>query len=75
LRAPAYYEEQPVDLNQLYFDQQMSLINAQQSPTPELRHEHECEATRIDTSIRQLQRKLGAAAACALSVRVAGRAA
>jgi len=64
-----------VDLNQLYFDQQISLIRAQESPTSELRHKHESEATRIDDRIRQLQHKLGAAAACALTMRLAGQAA
>ena len=61
-----------MDLNQLYFDQQISLIRAQESPTSELRHKHESEATRIDDRIRQLQHKLGAAAACALTMRLTG---
>lgn len=74
MRAPAYVEELAVDLNQLYFVKQLALIRAQQSSNPELRRQHEGEAIRIDGRIRQLQRKLGAAAACALTMRVAGQA-
>ena len=62
-----------MDLNQLYFDQQMSLIRAQESATPEQRREHESEAMRIDRRIRHLQGKLGAAAACALMARGSGQ--
>ena len=62
-----------MDLNQLYFDQQVSLIKAQESVSAELRREHECRAGRIDLRIRDLQATLGAAAACALTARIAGQ--
>lgn len=60
-----------MDLNQLYFDQQISLIRAQESATPQARREHERQASRIDACIRHLQAGLGAAAACALTARIA----
>ena len=54
-----------MDFNQLYFDQQISLIEAQRAATPGLRRGHEDEAARISGQIRHQQFKLGAAAAYA----------
>lgn len=54
-----------MDLNQLYFDHQILLIQADGATTPEARRAHEIEAARVACSIGQRQAKLGAAAACA----------
>ena len=58
-----------MDLNQLYFDQQFSLIKAQDAATPARRRAHESEAERVSGQIRHQQLKLGAAAACARMAR------
>lgn len=54
-----------MDLNQLYFDHQVLLIQADGAATPEARCDHEIAAALIAGSIGQRQAKLGAAAACA----------
>ena len=58
-----------MDLNQLYFDQQISLIKAQDAATPARRRGHEIEAARVSGQILHHQVKLGAAAACAGTAR------
>lgn len=64
-----------MDLNQLYFDHQVSLIKAQDSATPRQREDHETEAARIAGRISHRQTKLGAAAACAWMARAGEQAA
>jgi len=63
-----------VDLNRLYFDYQLSLLNATAAATPDLRHGHEIEAARIAGCIGHKQTKLGAAAACAWIARASEQA-
>ena len=58
-----------MDLNQLYFDHQISLINADGAATSHARRGHEHEADRLADHIQRLQGRLGAAAACAWMVR------
>jgi len=62
-----------LDLNQLYFDHQVSLMNAHGAATPHARRGHEHEAGRIAGRIGRLQSRLGAAAACAWVARSAGQ--
>jgi len=54
-----------MDLNRLYFDHQVSLIEAEKASTSALRRDHESEAARIAAVIGHKQVNLGAAAACA----------
>lgn len=54
-----------LDLNQLYFDHQVSLIRAQGATTGEVRRHHQNEASGIAGCIGQVQGKIGAAAAYA----------
>ncbi len=54
-----------MDLNQAYFDHQMSLIRADAADTPCLEHGHRREAATIAGRIGARQYQLGAAAACA----------
>ncbi len=60
-----------MDLNQLYFDHQISLMKAHGASTSQGRRSHEDEADRLANRIGQLQGRLGAAAACAWMVRFA----
>lgn len=53
-----------MNLNQLYFDHQMSLIRADGANTPCLRQRHEHHAAQIAGRIGRLQSTLGAEAAC-----------
>ena len=53
-----------MDMNQLYFDYQVSLMRAQSAATARLRRSHEIEAAQMADRIRNRQVKLGAAAAC-----------
>lgn len=57
--------EKAVDLNQAYFDHQISLIRADEAETPCLEQAHLREAGSIAGRIGARQSKLGAAAACA----------
>ena len=52
-----------MDLNKLYFDHQISLMQAARSPTGERRRDHQHSASRIADRIGSLQRDLGATAA------------
>ena len=52
-----------MDLNRLYSDHQLLLMQADQAPTPALRHLQEVAATHIAGRIGCMQRALGAAAA------------
>ena len=54
-----------MDLNQLYFDHQITLIRADGATTPEARRDHETDAAQIAGRIGLRQARLGAAAACA----------
>ena len=54
-----------MDLNQLYFDHQITLIRADGAATSAARRGHEAEAALIAGRIGQRQVRLGAAAACA----------
>ena len=54
-----------MDLNQAYFDHQISLIRADAAPTPCLEQSHRREAAAIAGRIGTRQGQLGAAAACA----------
>ena len=58
-----------MDLNQLYFDHQIQLMQAQGAPTSAVRRGHESAAARIAERIGQRQVRLGAAAACAWMAR------
>ena len=60
-------------MNQLYLDDQISLMKAHGASTPLVRRGHEREADRLAGSIGQLQIKLGAAAACAWMMRFSER--
>jgi hypothetical protein len=62
-----------MDLNQLYFDHQISLMKADGASTSLARRGHERDADRLAGSIGQLQVKLGAAAACAWMMRFSER--
>ena len=62
---PLHKGRRPLDLNQLYFDHQVSLIQAQGAATPEVRQGHESAALRIAKRIGSEQRRLGAGASCA----------
>lgn len=52
-----------MDLNQAYFDHQLSLIRAEQADTPCLEHGHRREAAQIAGRIGARQGSLGALAA------------
>ena len=52
-----------MDLNQLYFDHQISLMEAAQSLTCDLQHQHEFAASLIAGRIGCIQRALNAPAA------------
>lgn len=52
-----------MDLNQLYFDHQISLIRADAADTPRLAHGHQREAASIAGRIGGRQDALGAGAA------------
>ena len=52
-----------MDLNEAYFDHQMSLIRADAADTPCLEHGHRAEAARIAGAIGERQDALGAQAA------------
>lgn len=54
-----------MDLNQAYFDHQLSLIRADAAVTPCLETGHRREAARIAGRIGERQDALGASAACA----------
>lgn len=54
-----------MDLNQLYFDHQLSLMRADEADTPCLEHSHLHDAALVAARIGERQGKLGAAAACA----------
>lgn len=58
------HREEAVDLNQAYFDHQISLIRANAAETPCLEHGHRREAARIAGRIGLRQVALGALAAC-----------
>jgi len=54
-----------VDLNQLYFDHQILLIQADGAASTAARRGHEAAAAQVAERIGQRQVRLGAAAACA----------
>ena len=54
-----------MDLNQLYSDHQVRLIQADRATTPEARRGHQIDAAQIAERIGLRQARLGAAAACA----------
>jgi hypothetical protein len=64
-----------VDLNQLYFDHQISLIRAEAANTPCLAHDHRREAASIAGRIGDRQGALGALAARGWRLHAAGQAA
>lgn len=57
-----------MDLNQLYFDHQVSLIRADRTRSCELRKEHELGASQLAESIGSIQRALGAQAAAGWAI-------
>jgi hypothetical protein len=54
-----------MDLNQFYFDHQVSPVKAEEAARSALRRGHESDASRIAGRIGHKQASLGAAAACA----------
>ena len=52
-----------MDINQAYFDHQLSLIRADEAETPCLEHDHRREAASIAGRIGERQGALGALAA------------
>jgi len=60
---PLTTRETIVDLNQLYFDHQLLLMEASQATSVGVRHEHEVGASHIAGRIDCLQSAMGAAAA------------
>ena len=54
-----------LDLNQLYSDHQVAIVQAQRAPSVGLRQAHQTDAIGLAGQIGREQIKLGAAAACA----------
>jgi len=52
-----------MDLNRLYFDHQMQLIEAERAPSERLQRMHTVAASAVAERIARVQRGLGAAAA------------
>jgi hypothetical protein len=52
-----------MDLNRLYFDHQMQLIEAERAPSERLHRKHTVAAWVVAERIARIQRRLGAAAA------------
>lgn len=60
---PLTTRETIVDLNQLYYDHQLLLMEASQATSAGARHEHETGASHVAGRIGCIQRAIGAAAA------------